>query len=175
MFAGRPYVCVGTLCGRRRQASCICKRASESVFCLLYLLMEEIRLEIFGSPDYTVLPYNQGTPFTPVKPCLHFWGLRENLFGSYGASCIRLMYPQESSCRRASWQTSEDRPHVCLWETLSLCGNPMWQQNTDLLYPQESWRVCLLPLVSASCICNRAPPAESGIGRWGSTGSSAFI
>jgi len=46
-----------------------------------YPLTEEIRLEIFSSPDYTVSPYHQGTPVssrenmfeifgTPVKPCL---------------------------------------------------------------------------------------------------------
>ena len=46
---------------------------------------EEIRVKIFGSPDYTVSPYNQGTPVffrenlfkflgTPVKTCLKVTG-----------------------------------------------------------------------------------------------------
>jgi len=47
---------------------------------------EEVRLKIFGSPDYTVSPYNQGTPVllsenlfeflgTPVKTCLKVTGI----------------------------------------------------------------------------------------------------
>jgi len=51
-----------------------------------YPLTEEMRLKIFGSPDYTVVPYNQGTPvYSREKK------FREILFENYGDSRENLL------------------------------------------------------------------------------------
>jgi len=64
---------------------------------------EEIRLEIFGSADYTGLPYNQGTPIysretlfeilgTPVKTCLEVKGTPTKFCWNFGSrNCTSLI------------------------------------------------------------------------------------
>jgi len=47
---------------------------------------------MFGSPDYTVLPYNQGTPVFFCENLFEISGTPvTNLFESYGDSCENLL------------------------------------------------------------------------------------
>jgi len=90
---------------------------------LMIPLTEEIRLKTFGSPDYTVLPYNLGTPFTPVKHCFNFWGLPWKVVWKL---------------RGLPWKVVENLAVVIIWSLISSVRG-MWHDSSRVGH--DSWCV----------------------------------